>query len=102
MEKTFKITLSNGTVLEGLGLNGNNYISEKKIKDSVFEDNLSRVEILDTATGETTILRDAELVQNIKVGSEYWFVFREKSQEELEIEALNGAIIELAEIIGEL
>lgn len=102
MEKTFKITLADGTVLDNLGLTGNNYVSDKKIKDSVFEGNLDRVEIYDSATGKTTIMRDAELVQNIKYGSAYWFIFREKSYEEIEIEALNGAVMELAEIIGNL
>ena len=102
MDKTITITLADGTVLENIGLNGNNFISEEPIADSVFEDNLGRVEIVDSATGTTQILRDAELVQNIAYGEEYWFVFREKSDAEKDIEALNSAIIELAEIIGEL
>lgn len=102
MEKTITITLADGTVLEDLGLNGNNFISDVPIADSVFEDNLGRVEICDSATEETEILHDAELVQNIACGEEYWFVFREKSDAEKDIEAINGAIIELAEIIGEL
>ena len=42
MEKrTFKITLADGTALEGLTLNGNNYISDKKVTEDVFRDNLS-------------------------------------------------------------
>ena len=32
------IKLSDGTVLENIGLTGNNYISEEKIDDSVFND----------------------------------------------------------------
>lgn len=102
MDKTITITLADGTVLENLGMNGNNFISEEKIEDSVFEDNLDRVEIYDGATEETTILHDAELVQNVKYDEEYWFVFREKSSQELDLEAINDAIIELAEIIGDL
>lgn len=102
MEKTFKITLSDGTVLDNLGLNGNNFISEKKIKDSVFDGNLNKIEIYNKETEETQILRNAELVQNIEFNGEYWFTFREKSPEELDIDALNGAIMELAEIIAEL
>ena len=102
MEKTFKITLADGTVLDNLGMNGSNYISEKAIKDSVFEGNLHRVEIFDSATDTVTVMHDCELVQNVKVGNEYWFILREKTEEELSIDALNGAIIELAEIIGDL
>ena len=46
MEKrTFKITLADGTALEGLTLNGNNYISDKKVTEDVFRDNLSKVTI---------------------------------------------------------
>lgn len=48
------------------------------------------------------MLHDAELVQLVKYDEEYWFIFREKSPEEADIEALNAAIIELAEIIGDL
>ena len=102
MEKTITITLADGTKLENLGLNGNNYISDEEIDSTVFEDNLHRVEIHDSETGETTVLHDAELVQLVKYDEEYWFIFREKSSEEADIEALNAAIIELAEIIGDL
>ena len=102
MEKTIKITLSDGTVLENLGLTGNNFVSDEKIDDSVFEDNLDKVEIFDSATDEKQVLHDADLVQNIKYGDEYWFILREKSAEEVSIETLEGAIAELAEIIGDL
>lgn len=102
MEKTITITLADGTKLENLGLNGNNYISDEEIDSTVFEDNLHRVEIHDSETGETTVLHDAELVQLVKYDEECWFIFREKSPEEADIEALNAAIIELAEIIGDL
>lgn len=102
MDKTITITLADGTVLKDLGLTGNNYVSEKKIKDEVFESNLDRVEIHDSSTGITEVLHDADLVQNIEYEGEYWFILREKSAEEVSIETLEGAIAELAEIIGDL
>ena len=34
----YKITLHDGTVLDDLELNGNNFISEKVIDDSVYSD----------------------------------------------------------------
>ena len=102
MEKTFTITLADGTVLENLGLTGNNFVSEEKIDDSVFENNLDKVEVYDSATGETQVLHDGDLVQNIEYEGEYWFIIREKTKEEVDIETLNGAIMELAEIIGDL
>ena len=48
------------------------------------------------------MLHDADLVQNIEYEGEYWFILREKSAEEVSIETLEGAIAELAEIIGDL
>ncbi len=105
MEKTITITLADKTVLGPLGLNGNNYISEDVIEDSVFEDNLSKVEIYDSATDQRTVLKDAILVQNIEQDRGSWFILREKThQEQLEddIESQAQAIMELAEIIGDL
>ena len=105
MEKTITITLADKTVLGPLGLNGNNYISEDVIEDSVFEDNLSKVEIYDSATDQRTVLKDAILVQNIEQDGGSWFILREKThQEQLEddIEPQAQAIMELAEIIGDL
>lgn len=43
MEKeTFKITLADGTSIEGLTQNGNNFISETEIDETIFEDNAPR------------------------------------------------------------
>lgn len=105
MEKTITITLADKTVLGPLGLNGNNYVSDEKIEDSVFEGNLSKVKVYDSATEQTTEMKDVILVQNIKQDDEYWFILREKTpQEQLEddIESQAQAIMELAEIIGDL
>lgn len=102
MEKTITITLADGTVLENIGINGNNYISDEEISASVFEDNLHKVEIYDSATEQTQTLHDAELVQLVKYDEEYWFIFREKTSAELDLDALNSAVMELAEIIGDL
>lgn len=37
MEKSFKITLADGTQLKNLKLNGNNYISKTEITDKEYE-----------------------------------------------------------------
>lgn len=82
MEKrTFKVTLANGTALEGLTLNGNNYISAKKITEDIFRDNLSKV----TIEGPDGVqeLENMELVQIQKYDKEYWFVLRQLSDQEL-------------------
>lgn len=61
--------------------------------------------VLDNETQETEVLVDQALVQCIKYDKEYWFILRDKSAEEKfmeENEILEGAIEELAAIIGEL
>ena len=46
-DKIYKITLSDGTVLDNLRLNGNNFISSSEIDESVFDGNCSIVTIND-------------------------------------------------------
>jgi hypothetical protein len=82
MEKrTWTITLADGTTLEGLGLNGNNYISSKKITEDVFTDNLNTVTISDGEHEE--VHENMELVRITKVGANYWFILRDLTAQEL-------------------
>lgn len=82
MEKgTWTITLADGTALEGLTLNGNNYISTKKVTEDTFANNLSTVTISDGETEAT--YTNMELVQITKVGTSYWFVLRELTAQEI-------------------
>lgn len=83
MEKgTFKITLADGTVIDDLGLNGNNYISPKKLTEDDFDGNLDHITIEDP-DGNVEELENMELVQVKKYGKEYWFVLRQLSEQEL-------------------
>lgn len=82
-ERTFKITLADGTVLEDLGLNGNNYVSKNKLTEDVFADNLSSITI-EGSDGSIEELENLELVQIHRYGKEYWFVLRQLSQQELD------------------
>ena len=81
-EKTFKIVLADGTSLEGLGLNGNNFISSKKLTEDTFEGNLSHV-VIEDSEGNTEEHDNMALVQIAKYGKEYWFVLRELSAQEI-------------------
>ena len=75
----YTITLSNGTKLDNLTLNGNNFISDKIIEDAVFDENLKRVEISD---GEnTTTYEDMFLASNRVDGGKSWIVLLEKTDE---------------------
>lgn len=41
-EKTYRITLADGTILDNLTMNGNNFISEEAIDASIFDGTCSR------------------------------------------------------------
>lgn len=73
--KTYKITLSDGRQLEGLRLNGNNYISDEPLTEEDFEGKLEEVTISDGQSEQT--LTNCELIQVKQYGDEYWFIIRE-------------------------
>jgi len=94
----YKITLSDGYQLDNLELNGNNFISNTIIPDTVFENNLKTVEVFD---GENTqILTDQFLAANRVENNQTWFVLIDKTPEmkrEEEMTDLQLALVELYE-----
>lgn len=81
-EKIYKITLADGTVIENLRLNGNNYISETELTADIFLGNLDKVIVND---GERdTVYENMTLVQIVKYDEEYWFVLRTMTKRELQ------------------
>lgn len=82
----YKIELADGTILDNLALNGNNYISNEIIPDSVFLENLSIVKIINN--GETVEHTNMKLIQNMVVDNKSWFIIEPKSDDELEKEML--------------
>ena len=89
----YKITLADGTKLENLELNGNNYIAEGVIDDSVFKDNLATVTITDGT--ETTTYEDMVLLSHRVDGGRSWIVLGVKSEKEKQEEATARKIAEL-------
>ena len=81
MEKKLTMTLSDGTKLKNLTLNGTNYVSSTKLTEDDFTGKLKKVTISDGENVE--ILEHCELVQITQVGKEYWFVIRELSDQEV-------------------
>lgn len=80
-EKIYKITLSDGTVIDNLKLNGNNYISNSELTDDMFLGKLDKVIIND---GEKdTAYENMTLVQIVKYDEEYWFILRPMTKREL-------------------
>ena len=82
MEKSWKITLSDGTKLENLRLNGNNFISEAEITEDDFRGKLSKVNVEGKDFKQE--YNNMELVQIAHYEDGYYFVLREISQEELD------------------
>lgn len=81
-KKVYKITLADGTVIDNLTLNGNNFISKLPIDESVFTGNCHSVTINDGTVDE--VHNDMELVQIVHAeDGDYWFVLRDISPEEL-------------------
>lgn len=79
--KTYTMTLSDGTVIGNLTLNGNNYISKTPVDAAIFAGNCSPVVISDGENEE--IHENAELVQIAQYGNEYWIVIRDLSEQEI-------------------
>ena len=96
----YKITLHDGTVLDDLELNGNNFISEKLIDDSVFSGNLDTVTISNGETTET--YTDMKLLSNRVDGGKSWFVLGEKTEQEKAMERLVSALSVNAESITDV
>ena len=96
----YQITLHDGTVLDELELNGNNFISEKVIDDSVFSGNLDTVTISNGETTET--YTDMKLLSNRVDGGKSWFILGEKTEQEKAMESLVSALSVNAESITDV
>ena len=93
-EKIYKITLADGTVINNLTMNGNNFISNEAIKASIFEANCCPVTINDGTSEE--VHENMDLVQVTSVEGKSWFVLRDISEKELEQAKMKSDIEYLA------
>lgn len=80
-EKIYTITLEDGTKIENLRLNGNNFISQEQIDPEIFDGNLGKVTINDGENDE--VHENMGLVQVTQTGKEYWFVLRDIPESEI-------------------
>ena len=95
-----EIELADGTKLTNLRTNGNNFVSDTPIENSVFEGNLSTVKI--TTPEGVEEYQDLKLVQNRQFGDVYMFILAEKTPAEKEKEEILQLIADLAELTLEV
>lgn len=97
MEKSFKITLADGTQLKNLKLSGNNYISKVKITEDDFKGKLSKITIENETDKTSEELEHMELVQILDYEDKgYYFVLRQLSADEIDKLKMQGDIEYLA------
>lgn len=98
-DKIYSVTLADGTVISGLSMNGNNYISKTEISADIFDGNLSSVTISDGENEET--FENMDLIHLTAYDSgEYWFALRELSEDEIERLQLRSDIEYLSMMTG--
>ena len=102
----YKLILEDGTTIENLTMNGSNYVSETEIDESIFEDNLSTMTVVDEDAGTEETLENVEFIQqvhyeNFHGNTGYYFCFRQLSERELkdlEVQAQIDYIAMMADI----
>lgn len=101
MEKSWKITLSDGTEIKDLRKNGNNFVSEIEITENDFKGKLSKVIIEGKEDGQKVKeeYEHMELVQVVQYEDGYYFILRELSERELKDEKIQSNLDYLAMMV---
>ena len=98
----YKITLADGTTLENLVLNGNNFIAQTVVDDAVFKDNMATVTITNLDDESTEKIEDGVLLSNIVRDGKSWLVLGKKTPEQKATEAKDKEIAELCRAMAVL
>lgn len=101
MEKSWKITLSDGTKLENLEMNGNNFISETEVTEDMFTGKLSKVIVEGNEDGQETKqeYEHMALIHIVQEDDGYHFALRELSEQELKDEKIQSNLDYLAMMV---
>ena len=91
----YKITLADGTALENLVLNGNNYVAYTAVGDAIFKDNVATVTITNLEDGTAEQIEDGVLLSNIVRDGCSWIVLGQKTPEQKAKESRDKEIAEL-------
>lgn len=93
----YNVKLADGTEIKSLELNGNNFITDTIVDESVFENNLDKVTIIDEG-GNVEELNNAKVVF-AKVLGKQSFILVEKTKEEIEKETLYQLLADLTGVV---
>ena len=97
-EKLYTVTLSDGTVIENLALNGTNFVSQTPLSKDIFEDNLFDVVISDLETEEVHPFM--ELANLLHFNDGYYFTIRDYTESELKEKKRDADIDYLMMMVG--
>lgn len=86
----YTITLSDGRKLENLSRNSDNYISQTKIDESIFNNNLDVIKIFDCNENTETLMYNVELIQQVHYEDGWYICFRKKSPQEIQYAELKS------------
>lgn len=94
----YTIELADGTKLTDLDMNGSNYVSKKKVDESIFtEEALAKVTISDGETEDT--YENLIFIQQMKWSDgTYYLAFREQTAEEKAAQSVTDIQLALAEL----
>ena len=96
-DSMYKITLNDGTVIDNLTMNGNNYVSPTEVDTSIFtRKNLSSVVVNDGEKDET--LTNLLFVQETHMNDGYYFILRQMTDSEIAITDIQEALADIYEM----
>lgn len=98
----YKITLADGTELNDLVLNGNNFIAAAAVDDAVFKGNMASVVITNLEDGTAEQIEDGVLLSNIVREGCSWLVLGQKSAEQKRLEAIDSTFTDLQMALAEV
>lgn len=99
IKSNYNIKLKDGTILNNLELNGNNFISSEKLPMEIFKDtNLTNVVITEVVVDNdykqefVSEIHNAKLLNISYVDDCTWFILTEKTRQELILEEINSKL----------
>lgn len=97
-EMLYNIVLEDGTKIENLKMNGNNFISEEELTEELFDGNLSNVVISD---GDNEVVHDHMMLVSLReIDMEYWFILIDIPKSQIAMDKIRSDIDYLSMVSG--